>query len=221
VVFIGPSLPRLEAAALLPARYMPPIRRHDLDAIGPAQVLVIIDGEFHQNLAVSPTEILERLDAGVAVFGASSMGAIRAAELSPMGMVGIGAIFEAYRDGRIDGDDEVALSYCPIELSPLTVPLVNVRFWLDRVEAVGLLDPGEARALLRRARRVFYADRTAGRLDRLIGEAMGPDRLDRLRALGLDEIPDAKADDARAALETVARLTLPDSSNASTRGGGR
>ena len=46
--------------------------------------------------------------AGTQVFGAASMGALRAAELAPFGMIGVGAIFAAYRDGRLTGDDEVA-----------------------------------------------------------------------------------------------------------------
>jgi TfuA protein len=38
---------------------------------------LILDGEFAQNLSVSPKEILRLLDAGKEVVGAASMGALR------------------------------------------------------------------------------------------------------------------------------------------------
>jgi len=44
-------------------------------------------------------ELLDALEEGVAVFGGASMGALRAAELWQHGMVGVGKIFRAYRDG--------------------------------------------------------------------------------------------------------------------------
>src|SRR5271154_4999719 len=61
------------------------------------------------------------------------MGALRAAELHSFGMVGFGRIFVWYRDGVLDGDDEVALTYGPAELGyvPLSEPLVNIRATLE------------------------------------------------------------------------------------------
>src|ERR1051325_6235037 len=122
IVYLGPSLPRAEAEGILRARYRPPVRRGDLEAVEGAPLVVVIDGEFGQNLSVSPKEILRLLDGGTRVLGASSMGALRAAELFPYGMEGHGWIFENYKSGRITGDDEVALAYSPIDQSPLTVP---------------------------------------------------------------------------------------------------
>jgi hypothetical protein len=43
------------------------------------------------------------------IVGASSMGALRAAELDSMGMVGIGTVYQYYRDGIIESDDDVAI----------------------------------------------------------------------------------------------------------------
>jgi hypothetical protein len=37
------------------------------------------------------------------------MGALRAAELHTFGMVGVGRVFEGYRDGVYEDDDEVAV----------------------------------------------------------------------------------------------------------------
>ena len=45
----------------------------------------------------------------IEVFGASSMGALRASELDTLGMTGIGYCYEQYATGTIDSDDEVAV----------------------------------------------------------------------------------------------------------------
>jgi ribosomal protein S12 methylthiotransferase accessory factor len=75
IVYLGPSLPVAEAQRILEADYRPPIKRGDLPAHYDGTV-VIIDGEFGQNLSVSPNEILQLLDQGMHVIGASSMGAL-------------------------------------------------------------------------------------------------------------------------------------------------
>jgi hypothetical protein len=166
--------------------------------------VIIIDGEFGQSLSVSPNEILRLLDGGTRVIGASSMGALRAAELYQFGMEGCGWVFEAYRSGRIEADDEVALAYSPLGLQPLTVPLVNVRYWLEQLQAAGHIDPNRARWLLGRARRVFYEDRTEERLRREWEQLVGPEGVQRLYlALG-GRITDIKAVDARLALAVAA-----------------
>jgi hypothetical protein len=209
IVYLGPSLPRDEAERLLVADYRPPVRRGDLPDRFDG-VVVIIDGEFGQSLSVSPNEILSLLDRGTRVIGAASMGALRAVELHPFGMEGCGWIFEAYRAGRIVADDEVALMFCPFDLVPLTVPLVNVRRWLERLEEAGEVDAAIAQRLLARARRLFYADRSEERLRREWEEVVGPTELRRL-LLAVDQgITDVKADDARLALAMARRASSGD-----------
>src|SRR5262245_22379019 len=107
IVFLGPSLPRQAAAKILQADFRPPIRRGDLADVGDGQVVGIIDGQFDQSLSVSPREVLLAVKRGVLLFGSSSMGALRAAEVP--GMAGIGHIYQLFRDERIVDDDEVAL----------------------------------------------------------------------------------------------------------------
>ena len=62
-------------------------------------------------------------------FGASSMGALRAAELHTFGMRGVGEIFERYRDGVLEDDDEVAVSHASADHAyrELSVAMVNLR----------------------------------------------------------------------------------------------
>jgi TfuA protein len=206
VVFLGPSLARAEAEALIAADYRPPIRRGDLEAVERGRPVVILDGEFDQSLSVSPKEILRCLEAGSVVLGASSMGALRAAELAPLGMIGVGRIFELYRTGQIDGDDEVAVSYCPLTMQAHTIPLVNIRCWLESARCAGCLESTEPERILRRARRIFYADRTPERMLAVLGESLGAERFANLCARGLGEIRDVKADDARTALAATGRF---------------
>src|SRR5262245_54789158 len=101
VVFLGPSLPRQAAESILAADYRPPVRKGDIYALLTSGVsrIIIIDGIFHNAPSVWQREILAALDQGIEVLGASSMGALRAAELHTFGMQGFGTIFEWYRDG--------------------------------------------------------------------------------------------------------------------------
>src|ERR1041384_6398821 len=192
VVFLGPSLPREDAERLLDADYRRPVRRGDLAEVPAGSAVLIIDGEFDQSFSVSPREILALLDRGTPVFGASSMGALRAAELAAYGMQGIGWIFEAYRSGRIIGDDEVALTFSPEDGTPNTVPLVNVRYWLACLSARGLLDEAAARRCLQLARSIFYAERMPWRLERLFRAQLGSDVLDQALASTGGEILDTQ-----------------------------
>jgi hypothetical protein len=203
IVYLGPSLDRASARQLLDADYRPPVRRGDLPVTHDGTI-VIVDGEFGQSLSVSPNEILRLLDNETRIIGAGSMGALRAAELHPFGMEGCGWVFEAYAAGRIVADDEVAVMFAPDDLAALTVPLVNVRRWLDeRLEACDVTTR-QAQALLRIARGVFYADRTPERLLAAWERAIGPHELRRLLRKSGGSITDVKAADAALALARVA-----------------
>jgi hypothetical protein len=203
-VYLGPSLPLTRAKALLDADYRPPVKRGDLPQRHDGTI-VIIDGEFGQNLSVSPKEILRLLDRGTRVIGASSMGALRAAELSAYGMQGCGWVFDAYESGRVDADDEVAVAYSPDDLSCLTVPLVNVRHWLDVLLAVGATDAVTARRLLKGARQLFYADRSEERLLATWSTILDTTQIQELLLSTGGRISDVKAADAERALASARR----------------
>src|SRR4051812_39325726 len=123
VIFCGPSLDRSKLRRITQADVADPIRRGDLANWIDHEVLVILDGEFAQSLSVSPKEILRALDAGKTVIGAASMGALRAAELAPYGMIGIGWIYNRFVHASVRREDDVALTYSPLDFSPHTVPM--------------------------------------------------------------------------------------------------
>src|SRR5207253_3073008 len=122
----------------------------------------IIDGVFDQQLAVSPSEIRTALERGVRVFGASSMGALRAAEVP--GVVGIGRVYEMYRDHVIDSDDEVAITFDAQTLRPLSEPLVNVRHAVERLAKPGTISRDLASAIITAARKLPYFERVYPRI---------------------------------------------------------
>ena len=138
-IFAGPSLWGQDIACLAGELWLPPVRCGDVVAVvaqhAPKKIL-IIDGFFHQVLSVWHKEIVYALLKGTIVIGASSMGALRAAELWRYGMIGVGKIFEMFRDGEED-DSMVALTCDPETYRPLTeAPVGNRQKTLDALEAL-------------------------------------------------------------------------------------
>jgi hypothetical protein len=170
-LFIGPSLtgPDLDTAcAQIQAnvRVLPPVQQGDLIRLrdlDPA-VVAIVDGAFFQVPSVSHKEILLTLERGVRVLGASSLGALRAIELEPFGMEGVGRIFQMYKGGIIDGDDEVALVHGEAAdgYAALSEPLVNIRYNLRRARTQGVISRPTESAVLATARRMHFTQRTYG-----------------------------------------------------------
>jgi len=169
-VFLGPSLSANEARAALNATWLPPAKRGDiLDAlrVHRPRAIGLIDGYFEQAPSVWHKEILHALDQGVPVFGAASIGALRAAELAQFGMTGVGRIYRAYATGRFDpfddlfeDDGEVAVAHGPEELGWTgTVALVDVRATLAAAREADVVDDAGMRAALAVAKAVFYKDR--------------------------------------------------------------
>ncbi len=210
VVFLGPTLPVEEAASILDATYLPPAAQGDLyrAALGRPRAIGLIDGRFGDVASVWHKEILWAMAQGIHVYGSASMGALRAAELHAFGMVGVGPIFEAFRDGILEDDDEVAVLHGPADSGwlQLTDALVDMRCTLTAAEAVGAVDSDACARLIALARATFYAERTWSRLLRDAGEAgIAPQRLERLRAwLDLGKIAQKRAD-AVELLRTMAR----------------
>ena len=167
VIFSGPSLPRasVEAAGF---EWRPPARQGDVAALlsGRPCAIGLVDGVFESVPTVWHDEILDAIARGIPVYGAASIGALRAAELDRFGMVGVGAIYEAYRDGTLEDDDEVALLHAPAELGyrALTVPMVNVRATVASALADGLLGCDAADAFVAACKSVFYKERTPERV---------------------------------------------------------
>jgi hypothetical protein len=163
-IFTGPTLSPEAGRAELDATYLPPASQGDVyrATLDRPQAIGIIDGYFECVPAVWHKEILWAMTEGIHVYGSASMGALRAVELAAFGMEGVGAIFEAYRDGTLEDDDEVAVAHGPAETGyrPLSVAMVNIRFTLSAALKARVISPATRVALERIGKSLFYQDRT-------------------------------------------------------------
>lgn len=171
VVMAGPSLPPGSRPSSARLRWLPPTAGGDIAALceDPPASLCLIDGLFDACPAPWHKELMLLMAHGTRVFGAASMGALRAAELDRHGMVGVGAIYRAYRDGRLIGDDEVALIHATGRLNwaALTVPLVELRATLLAACRSRLLQVPQARQLRDAAARLHFSERDWPALEQL------------------------------------------------------
>src|ERR1700687_1751155 len=148
IVFVGPTISSqevsevLDVSGMIDAVCLPPASQGDVyrASLQWPSAIGIIDGYFERVPAVWHKEILWAMSQGIHVFGSASMGALRAAELAAFGMTGVGAIFEAYRDGLLEDDDEVAVAHGLAEdgYRPLSEAMVNIRATLAAAEAAGV-----------------------------------------------------------------------------------
>jgi hypothetical protein len=211
IVFAGPSLSRADIAGHGALKFLPPVARDDiLRAIddGP-EAIGIVDGYFGDRPSVLHKEILEAIAEGIQVYGAASMGALRACELHSLGMIGVGRIFRAYLNGDLTSDADVAVAHGPAELGfpVLSVAQVDVAATARALAAREHLGQEEARALVRTSAEIFYADRTWRR----VAEACaGPREAVNLAALLASSHVEAKRLDAIKLLRTVERASPTD-----------
>lgn len=215
VVFTGPTLGSAEGRKILDADFRPPAAHGDLyrAALAGPKAIGIVDGYFQNVAAVWHKEILWALSQGIHVFGSASMGALRAAELAPFGMIGLGRIFEGYRDGLLEDDDEVAVIHGPPEFDfrPLSEALINIRFTLTAAERAGVIGDATRRALLDIGKALFYQDRTYRRILEIgLDRGLAEGEIAALR-LWLDRgAIDQKREDARGMLRTIAAWAKTD-----------
>ena len=198
IVFVGPTLRPEEIAGAGDFVSLPPVAQGDVyrAALSRPRAIGIIDGFFSGAPAVWHKEILWAMSEGVPVFGAASMGALRAAELHGFGMRGIGRIFEAFRDGGLEDDDEVAVVHGPAEIGypPASEAMVNIRATLALAEAKGVIGAESRRALEAFAKALFFADRNWPAL--LAGSAPHGAPESELAALA-DWLPEGRVDKKR------------------------
>jgi len=215
VVYLGPSLPVDEAREIVAACYRPPAAMGDIWAVVDREqpdAIGLIDGYFDSVPAVWHKEILFALSRGVRVLGASSMGALRAAELADFGMEGVGWVYEAFRTGVLEDDDEVAITHgdAGTGYRNLSTAMVNIRVGLARACDRGLVSSATRDAMVELAKRRFYPERSWVALMRdAVAFGLPPNEIDRLNEFVELNRPDVKRDDARALLEQLADGTPP------------
>jgi hypothetical protein len=205
VVFCGPTISAELVARELDADVRPPAQRGDLlrAALEQPDAIALIDGYFDRVPSVWHREILWAMSQGIHVFGASSMGALRAAELAAFGMVGIGEIFEAFYNEELEDDDEVAVAHGDASTGYryTSEAMVNIRWTLRAAESQGIIDAATRTALEQRAKSLPYDQRDL----RAVMNEQTP-QVSMLREWLHDGRVDQKRADAVALLRHVANL---------------
>jgi hypothetical protein len=204
VVFVGPTLSHADAREVLDAEYRPPAAQGDVlrAALRRPRAIGLVDGVFERVPAVWHKEILFALSEGVQVYGAASMGALRAAELDAFGMRGVGAVYSAFAEGTLEDDDEVAVAHADEEhdFRALSDAMVDVRATLAAAVAAGVVGASTAESLVDQVKTTFYAERSLlAALDRR------DDEHERLRSWLPDGRVERKREDALELLQTIRR----------------
>jgi len=164
-VYLGPTLNLQEAKKHLhQAYYHPPVQCGDLTRVfrlKPKRI-VIIDGIYERVPAVWHKEIMLCLDNGVEIYGAASMGALRAAELHPFGMIGVGQVFQDFLNKKLNDDDEVAVLHQNQEMNytPINDAMVNIRATLELAFQHGIIPMATKQHLIDVCKRQFYPHRS-------------------------------------------------------------
>ncbi len=223
-IFAGPTLPPRDDARALAATWLPPAKHGDVyravSLLRP-RAIGIVDGYFQWVPSVWHKEILWAMHQGVHVFGAASMGALRAAELAPFGMRGVGRIFEAYRSGVLaesgdepfEDDDEVAVIHGPAESGYLAASeaMVNIRCTFANAERAGVIVTATRARLVAVAKALYFPERNYEVLLARGPAAAVPDaQLAALRAWLPAGRVNQKRADALAMLETMKNFLAQD-----------
>lgn len=211
IIYAGLSIPFDEAKEILDSTdhveviYKRPIQRGNLSLAlkEHPDIIGIIDGVFHQNSAVGHKEILNVIKSGIKVFGASSMGALRASELDSLGMTGIGYVYTQYATGEVESDDDVAVMLDSETLEALSEPLINMKYVFTNAVSEDIITEEEKEELLKIAKETFYPKRN-------YAQTLAKSNLDNdTKGKLIDFIrisPDIKKEDARDLLKHIKNL---------------
>jgi hypothetical protein len=205
VAFAGPSRPASGRPDPVAVEWRGPAGRDDLDRlpVGPGDQVLLIDGFVVQHYAPSPTECARLIRRGVTLWGASSIGAIRAVELEPLGMRGYGWVYARIRERTITWDDELVAMLDPRTHRATTVFLANIRFGLERAQRRGMVSSDLAQMVLQELRAIHFADRSFSFVTSVLSRLGLPAPL---RSFLLGPDADIKSIDAAALVRRVARV---------------
>jgi hypothetical protein len=209
IAYLGPTLPIQDAVELAPnVIFRPPAKQGDILSdtveIQPDRIL-LIDGEFDQSFAVWHKELAFALSKEVKVYGAASMGALRAADLWRQGMIGWGKIFSWYKTGLTEDDSEVAVLY---SLDPkgnyrsLSIPIVDIRGTFQRVAEKLEIGIDHQEALIGAAKAIHFTRRTHDKLGHVWSGILGEE----IARMLVNNLWNQKAEDAAGLLSNYTLL---------------
>jgi hypothetical protein len=178
VVFAGPSLRGIAPSVWVDVErdpeleLLPPARRGDIAKLAidrSPSTIALVDGTFYSYPSVGHAEIRSAIEGGWTIWGLSSMGAIRAAEMAVCGMKGYGAVYRCFIDDADFDDDEVALLHgAEAPYHPISEPMIHLRRFVAHLVDIGSLSRGDAAASLRSLKQRWFGDRTLGLVRALV-----------------------------------------------------
>ena len=215
VIYTGLSLSFEDAKKMLDAEYLPPVKRGDIQDLlekrDDIEIIGIIDGVFHQSPAVAHKEILAALKRGITVVGGASMGALRACELYPYGMIGVGNIFEDYKNGVIESDDDVAVSLNPETYEQMSESWINMKYNFKFAVEENIISETEYNELLQISKETYYPKRSFKYV--IKKSSLNDDKKIELLSFVKSKEFDVKNQDAIKVIEYIKNLTLTDNTN--------
>jgi hypothetical protein len=149
-----------KAKSIFDAEYRPPAKKGDflrLGLLSDISMVGLVDGMFMQDYPPTPIEVYQLVaKKNVIVAGAASLGALRAVELERFGMIGIGKIFELYRIGKVNADDEVAVTFDETSYKLQSEAMIDIRFNLFLAEKRGIISTRIRKMLAHIAKKVYF-----------------------------------------------------------------
>ena len=166
IIFLGPSLSHEKARKIFDADYRAPARKGDFLRLAADFDVVemavgFIDGVFLQDYPPTPIEVyhLARKN-GVLLAGAASLGALRAVELEKFGMIGIGKIFQLYKTGKLNADDEVAVTFASEgDYQLQSEAMIDIRYNLYLAHKKGFISEKAKSLLVKLAKEIYFPHR--------------------------------------------------------------
>lgn len=162
IIFLGPSLTIERAKTILDADYRKPAKKGDLLQLilRDTEIVGLVDGFFLQDYPPTPIEVYNLIrKKGTILYGSSSLGALRAVELSKYGMIGVGKIFNLFRKGVLDSDDEVAVSFTDYS-NYKSEALIDIRYNLFLGEKNSVINKETKKYITRVSKDTYFPYRT-------------------------------------------------------------
>jgi len=146
VAFIGGSIPKMERPADERLVITTPAEQGDLlmAILAGFRNILIIDGYFYSKFPCTTFEVMLALEQGLNVFGAASIGALRAVELDHYGMTGMGYVYDTLKRKPVKPYHIVAQTYTE-EDAALTPPLADIIYFLNSAVAAGVLAEADSK----------------------------------------------------------------------------
>lgn len=161
IVYLGPTLSREKAIKILDADYRDPAKKGDFLMLSQdsdeKKYVGFIDGVFLHDYPPSPIEVYHLATRkNIELIGASSLGALRAVELEKFGMKGIGKIFQLYKNGIINADDEVAVTFTRENNILQSEAMIDIRFNLFLAYKKGIITNQTKKRIAKIAKNIYF-----------------------------------------------------------------